>query len=265
MPRVLTLEKSLSLLEAVLSSRDGVGTRSLAHRLKLNVATTHNIARTFCDRGYLHQDPETKSFRPGVRLILLGRHPSFLRSFTLSVAPVVDGIAEKLNESVLLATIDHGHVLNLKYVPSLQAVKTREAEDMSGHSYCTAVGKVLLASLTAAELECYLRCNPLRRFTSRTICETEKLVKELKTVLARDYATTRDEFCDGLSAIAVPVRDPWGVILASIGASAPTMRLQKTQHFKATLSTLKEAAMSLEEQWSQSRLADVLKLTAAPI
>jgi DNA-binding IclR family transcriptional regulator len=260
MPRVLTLDKSLSVLEAVLSSRNGVGTRSLAHRLDLNVATVHNIARTFCERGYLRQDPETKSFAPGIRLMLLGRHPSFLRSLSLSASAIIDGVAEKLNESVLFAAIDHGHVLNLKYVPSRQALRVHEAEDMSDHSYCTAVGKILLASLTDTELDSYLHSTPLQRFTPKTICEPAKLSEELKGVLARGYAQTRDEFCEGLSAIAVAVRDPWGTIVAGIGASAPTVRLQKSEQFETTLRELQNAASAVEQQWSQSRLADVLKL-----
>lgn len=198
-----------------------------------------------------------------MRLILLARYPSFIRSLTLSAAPIVDSVADQLNESVLFATIDHGHVLNLKYVPGSRTMKMHEADDISDHSYCTAVGKILLASLNETELESYLRSNPLKRFTSRTICDPKKLVDELKIVLARGYARTRDEFCEGLSAVAVPVRDPWGIIIASIGASASTFKLQKAQQFKATLSALKEAAISMEQQWSQSRLVDVLRLTSS--
>ncbi len=253
MPRVLTLDKSLSVLELVFSKRDGIGTRDLAGQLKVNVATAHNIARTFCLRGYLRQDPDTKVFYPGIRLMLMGRHPSYLRSLSLSASSIIDDLAKKLNESVMLASIDHGHILNLKYVPSRQALRAQESEDMSSHSYCTAVGKILLASLSDSELDSYLHHTPLQRLTPHTLCTPQLVKDELRKVKSQGYAETRDEFCEGLSAVAVPVRDPWGNIVASVGASAPSVRLQKTSQLDHALNELRRAANEIELHWTNAQ------------
>lgn len=254
MPRVLSLDKSLSVLEAIFHHRDGIGTRPLAQQLKLNVATVHNIARTFCQRGYLRQDPTTKVFYPGIRLMLLGRHPSYLRSLSLSAAGIVDDVAKKLNESVLLATMDHGHILNLKYVPSRQALRAQESEDMSGHSYATAVGKVLLAALNPDELDAYLHETQLKAFTPATLSTPERLKAALVSVKEAGYATTIDEFCEGLSAIAVPIHDLWGTVVAGIGASAPSVRLNTPEQRERMLVALREAADEIEKQWKESNV-----------
>lgn len=259
MPRVLTLDKSLSILELVFSKRDGIGTRDIATHLKINVATAHNIARTFCLRGYLRQNPTSKVFYPGIRLMLMGRHPSYLRSLSLSAAGIIDALAKKLNESVMLASIDHGHILNLKYVPSRQALRAQESEDMSSHSYCTAVGKILLASLSEGELDNYLHRTTLQRLTPRTLCDPKEIKEELKKVKAQSYAETHDEFCEGLSAVAVPVHDPWGNIVAAIGASAPSVRLQKAVQFDGTLKELLRAAAKIELHWTEARVDSVEK------
>lgn len=252
MPRVLSLDKSLSVLEAIFHHRDGIGTRPLAQQLKLNVATVHNIARTFCQRGYLRQDPDSKVFYPGIRLMLLGRHPSYLRSLSLSAAGIVDDVAKRLNESVLLATMDHGHILNLKYVPSRQALRAQESEDMSAHSYATAVGKVLLAALNPDELDAYLHETTLRAFTPNTFSTPERLKSELTKIKETGHATTVDEFCEGLSAIAVPIHDLWGTVVAAIGASAPTVRLDTPEQIAHMLDSLREAAAEIEKQWKES-------------
>ena len=259
MPLVLTLDKSLSLLEAVISRSEGIGTRSLAHLLGLNVATVHNIARTFCLRGYLRQDSKTKEFFPGIRLMLLGRHPSYLRSISLSASPIIDEVAKKLNESVMLASIEHGHILNLKYVPSRQALRVHESDDISSHSYCTAVGKILLASLSEAELDAYLHKTTLQCFTSHTLGTPDQVKEELQKTAARGYAQTRDEAANGVSAVAVPLRDPWGVIVAGVGVSAPTVRLQNTSHFEAILGELRSAAARIEQQWVKTRETELPK------
>ncbi len=259
MPRVLSLDKSLSVLEAVFQSKDGIGTRALEQKLGYNVATVHNIARTFCQRGYLRQDPATRHFFPGMRLMLLGRHPSCLRSLAASASAIVDEVAECLNESVLLGSIAHGRVVNLKYVPGTQALRAQEPEDVSDHSYCTAFGKVLLASLTEAELEAYLRETRLERFTANTISTKEGLRDELERVRKQGYARTRDEYCEGISAVAVPIRDPWGGIIASLGASAPTLRMRKAGQFEKSLQELREAAVRIERIWGEEMGAGSLK------
>lgn len=251
MPRVLSLDKSLTVLEAIFQHRDGIGTRALAGQLKLNVASVHNIAQTFCKRGYLRQDPDSKVFYPGIRLLLLGRHPSYIRSLSLSASAIVDDVARKLNESVMLASMDHGRVLNLKYVPSRQALRVQESEDMSQHAYCTAVGKILLTSMTETEFSIYLHEVHFQNFTPHTITTAERLRQEVLTVREKGYAQTRDEFCEGISAVAVPIYDPWGTIVAGIGASAPTVRMDH-EDFAITLEELRRAATQIEEQWKAS-------------
>lgn len=251
MPRVLSLDKSLTVLEAIFQHRDGIGTRALAGQLKLNVASVHNIAQTFCKRGYLRQDPDSKVFYPGIRLLLLGRHPSYIRSLSLSASAIVDDVARKLNESVMLASMDHGRVLNLKYVPSRQALRVQESEDMSQHAYCTAVGKILLASMTETEFSIYQHEVRFQNFTPHTITTAERLQQEIQTVREKGYAQTRDEFCEGISAVAVPIYDPWGTIVAGIGASAPTVRMDH-EDFAITLQELRLAATQIEEQWKAS-------------
>ncbi len=263
MPKVLSLEKSLTILEAVFESKSGIGTRAMQQKLGYNVATIHNIARTFCARGYLRQDPDTKLFFPGMRLMLLGRHPSYHYLLTESAAPIVEEVSEQMNESILLAAIDHGKIINLKYVACKQALLVQEPDDVSDHSYCTAFGKILLASLSEPELEAYLRNYPLRALTPRTLSTPELLKAELLKVKKNNYAQTRDEYSEGVSAVAVPIRDSWGTIIASIGASAPTLRMQKEGRFEHNLATLTDPAAKIERIWGKALSQEsVKKITA---
>ena len=249
MPSVSTLVKSLALLETIFASKKGIGTRALAQKLGLNPATVHNIAHTFCDQGYLQQDPESKVFKPGMRVMQLGRHPSYRNSLTLSASPTVHRIAEQLDESVLLGAIEHGRIVNLKYIPSTQALQAREPEDVSEQSHCTAFGKVLLASLSLEDLGTYLKQTDLTAYTSRTLIDANALRRELARVAEQGYARTIDECFEGISAVAVPIRNPWGEVTASIGASAPTLRMQKEGQFERSLEVLQSAAHEIEDLW----------------
>jgi len=188
--------------------------------------------------------------------MLLGRHPSFFYSLSASASGVVDELAGRLNESILLGSIDHGRVRNLKYVPSKQALRVDEPADVTDHSYCTAFGKVLLASMPEQDLENYLRDTKFQQFTPNTICDPTDLRRELEKVRRDDYAQAKDEYYEGVSAIAVPIRDPWNSVIASLGASAPSVRMQKAGQFEENLVALRESASTIERIWSEAMCAD---------
>lgn len=247
MPTVLTLDKSLSLLEAIVRSPGGLGTRALAKQFGLNVATVHNIATTLVARGYLRQDAQTRQFHAGLRLYLLGRAPASRQPLASIARRVVQHLSEDLNESVMVVAMDSGHHLsNVAFAPSRQALRVQEPEDMSAFSHCTAVGKVLLAHLDEARLSTFLADRKLERHTDNTLTSRAALDRELALVRTKGFSQTRDEFCDGVSACAVPIRDPWGTVFAAIGASAPSVRLQKADTIKSTLEALRSAAVEIE-------------------
>lgn len=250
MPVVRTLDKSLLVLEAIIRQPDGIGTRAIAQELGINVATAHNIATTFAARGYVRQDAITRLFHPGVRLMLLSRHPAYLRSLTATARPTVHSIAEELNESVMLVSSDHGRLINLEYVPSQQALRVQEPEDVSGVAHCTAFGKLILAYYDESELTSYLNEHGLSRHTPRTITDPKVFAKELSKVREQGYSHSRDELCEGISALAVPIRDPWGSVFAALGASAPTVRLQNQEQMEFTLAGLRKASAEIERLWA---------------
>jgi DNA-binding IclR family transcriptional regulator len=256
MPTVLTLDKSLSILEAIVSSPDGIGTRALAKDSGLNVATVHNIAMTFVHRGYLRQDEHTRHFHAGLRLHLLGRAPACRLPLVSAARRIVQKLSSDLNESVMLGALEGSHrVVNLAFAASRQALRVHEPEDMGAYAHCTAVGKILLAYLKPARLDTFLSEHPLDRHTKSTITNRAALDRELEQTRARSYAQTRDELCEGSSAYAVPIRDPWGAVFAAIGASAPTVRMKNPEVIHATLSGLRLAASELETILSLNRSA----------
>jgi DNA-binding IclR family transcriptional regulator len=101
-------------------------------------------------------------------------------------------------------------------------------------------------------LENYLRETKFQQFTPNTICNPSALRAELEKVRREGYAQTRDECFEGVSAVAVPIFDPWGSVIASLGASAPTVRMQRAGQFEESLTALREAAKAIESIWSEA-------------
>jgi DNA-binding IclR family transcriptional regulator len=86
--------------------------------------------------------------------------------------------------------------------------------------HCTAAGKVFLA-FGAAELP----EGALEAVTPVTMTDRERLRRELEAVRDQGYATIVDELEPGLSAVAAPVRDRGGAVIAALTASGASLRL----------------------------------------
>lgn len=247
MPTVLTADKIVEIIECIAAAPAGVGTRELARQLSLNVATVHNIAKTLEARGYLQQAHDNKRFHLGLRLMMLGRHQQYLESLTETGRPFVDRLAAELNESVMFGALDQTRVVNLIYLPSQQALRTHEPEDISGIAYCTAIGKLMLAQMPPPWLDTYLAQTPLKRFTARTITTRAELNKTLAQIRKEGCALARDELCEGVSALAVPVQDPWGKTIAAVSASAPTQRISAPGQWDRMRAAVTRAAQQISE------------------
>jgi DNA-binding IclR family transcriptional regulator len=86
--------------------------------------------------------------------------------------------------------------------------------------HCTAAGKVFLA-FGAAQLP----DGELESVTPLTVVDRERLDRELEAIRDQGYATIVDELEPGLSAVAAPVRDRGGAVIAALTASGASLRL----------------------------------------
>jgi DNA-binding IclR family transcriptional regulator len=245
MPTVNTADKVMDILEAIAAEGQGVGTREMARRLEMNVATVHNIARTLQARGYLRQNPQTKRFEIGSRLMLISRHSQYLNALSRAGKSIVQQVATTLDESIMLAALDHGHVVNLHYIPGSGALRVAEPEDITEVAHCTASGKLMLAQMTSDELLQYLDHYKLKNHTPQTITRRSVLVEEINQIRQKGFSLSCDELCDGVSALAVPINDPWGKVIAAIGAGVPTVRMNQAAYRKTVLQTLTKAASDI--------------------
>jgi hypothetical protein len=62
-------------------------------------------------------------------------------------------------------------------------------------------------------------------FTERTVVELEPLLEELARIRRRGYATALGEYEIGLNAVAAPVHDARGAVIAAVDIWGPAFRL----------------------------------------
>jgi DNA-binding IclR family transcriptional regulator len=157
-------------------------------------------------------------YRPGMLLLSLSQGVVEQDLWSRAPQRLLDGVAREMDCAIQIGTLEDGMVT---YVA--RAGRQRPgpcfAVGMQFEAYCTAIGKVLLASLSTADFEAFLAEGELIALTANTIIEQEALTWQLTRIRQECWASDRGEMMDGLSCIAVPIHDAAGHVVAALSAS----------------------------------------------
>jgi IclR family acetate operon transcriptional repressor len=222
---VQSIQRALSLLEALEDSRGEVGIAELSKRVRLHVSTVHRILATLVARGYARQSPETGRYALGAKALHLAE--SYLGQMDLRrvVRPVLERLSQETGETANLVILDRREALYLDKVESPQSLRIFSRIGRRAPLYCTAVGKVLLAFRPKEEVDALLGRGPFERLARHTITSATQVRRELEKVRDQGFALDREECEEGACCIAVPIRNAQGDVEAALGISAPTTRL----------------------------------------
>jgi DNA-binding IclR family transcriptional regulator len=91
--------------------------------------------------------------------------------------------------------------------------------------YCTSSGKVLLAHLEPGHRTQLLDAAGMSALTPHTVTAPDRLNLELARVREAGYAIAVEEYELGLNAVAAPVHDRSGRVIAAVSVSGPSYRL----------------------------------------
>ncbi len=216
-----TLAKGLGVLEALAEVEDA-GLTELARRVDVSSPTLFRILATLVGSGYVHKAADSryrltlKSWELGARVV--GRLA--IRNVAL---PRMEQLVQEINESPHLAVLQGSGVVIVEKAECHQPVRVDTFVGQRAPAFCSATGKAILAYETATRLDAILE-DSTERFTERTLYQRADIERELASVRLLGYAVNRGEWRQGVSAVAVPLRDRDGQVAASLSLTLPTER-----------------------------------------
>jgi DNA-binding IclR family transcriptional regulator len=224
--RLSSVANSIRLLSSFSGEENELGITVLASRLKLAKSTVHRLAATLTAARFLEQNDETGKYRLGLALFELGALVRRRMDVADAARQKLRELLETTGETVQLGIIDHHSVLYIYEMEPRRAIRMAAAVGARAPLHCTAVGKVLLAAQSPDYVTQVVDLG-LKPYTPKTIVEREDLLHTLAEVAQRDYATDDEESETGLRAIASPVRNHTGAVIAAVGLAAPVQRMNK--------------------------------------
>jgi IclR family acetate operon transcriptional repressor len=221
---VRSVDRAAALLLALGESPGAAGVTELARRLGLHKSTASRLLATLERRGLVEQDEETGKYRLGLVVIRLAERAERTLDLRGIATPELERLARLTHETTGLGVLDGDEILNVAQVDGPNLIAMGDWTGRSTPLHCVAAGKVIMAALAEREVVRIVK-RGLPRYTERTIVELEPLLEELARIRRRGYATAFGEFEPGLNAVAAPVHDARGQVIAAVDVWGPVFRL----------------------------------------
>jgi DNA-binding IclR family transcriptional regulator len=219
---VQSVDRALSILE-VLARVGTAGVTEIAAELGVHKSTAFRLVSTLESHRLVEQAGDRGRYALGVGLLRLAGATTARLDLVQEARPVCRQLAADTGETVNITVLAEHSALYLDQVAGSSALQSHNWVGQHIPLHATSNGKVLLSELEPDKLDESL--GSLSRFTPETITRKAKLREELELVRQQGYSVAIDELEIGLTAVAAPIRNAHGDIVASISISGPTFRL----------------------------------------
>ena len=214
--------------------------------LGLPKPTIHRLFNTLEEEGFLQRDLDGRTYSPGPRLRrLAGGVLSSLRIRSARQA-ILKRLSREIGETCNIALPDRDAMTYLERVETEWPLRIQLPIGTRVPFYCTASGKLYLGSLAQNHLKRYLAATDLEPRTPNTLTDPDALIEEIRDIRKLGYALDREEFMEDMIALAVPIRDTNGRLMATLSFHAPTQRFDIDRAL-GCLKALRQAADDLSQ------------------
>lgn len=214
----------MAVLKAFDDAHREWGVTELAQRLGLSKSTAHRLLAALVDAGMVAQDPASELYRLGPEAVALGARALRASDLRLAGRRALEELSRTTGETASLEVLLDDEILILDEVPGSHLVGSVVEVGTRWPAHATSTGKLLLAHRelppAAASGD-----GALTAYTSRTVTRRQDLAHEMEDILRQGYATANEELEPGYSAVAAPLRDHLGRVVAALSIGGPTSRL----------------------------------------
>lgn len=214
-PKNRSVMKAFALLQAFRGPDEYLTSAELSRRAGLPEASGYRLIQTLESVGAVVRDARGR-YRPGFLLAALSKKVSLSEMLAEASQDVLEGLAEHFGATTHMGILEHSMVTYVAKATARSSVLVPTRVGAQQEAYCSAIGKVLLAALSEAELESFLKEGELIPLTERTITDPAVFRAEIERVRRNGYALDTGEAHPHLCCVAVPVRDDRGGTVAAL-------------------------------------------------
>lgn len=252
---VNSLARGLMVIRAFNGDRPAMTLSEVAKNTGINRAAARRFLLTLVREGYAETDGKYFRLRP--KMLELGFSALSSMSFSKIAQPIMDGLAESLNEMCLSAVLDGEWVVYVNRTSSQRVVSVNLDVGSRLPAYCMSTGRVLLAALPDDALDQWLQELTPIKHTEKTIVAKGKLRESIIQARHDGWSIMDEEYEIGFRSLSVPVLDGAGSTIAALNVCCPSARVSlqrmRTEFLPQTLRAAEAILDALPTGYGQGR------------
>jgi IclR family transcriptional regulator, pca regulon regulatory protein len=240
------LSKGLDVIKAFSRESPALSLSEVAKVARLPAATARRCLLTLEELGYVMRSGRMFVLRP--KVLELGA--AYLESMDIEALTKthLEDVASKTGDSAALSVLDGTEIVYVARA-SVRTLMRLEAHVGSRFpAYPTSMGRVLLAGLGADRLRKYFERATITALTKHTVTERAKLVRLVDECRRAGYSAVEDELAYGVVAVAVPVLDEAGRVVAALNNSSHSKKITRSQLVRERVPMLQEVSRQISSE-----------------
>lgn len=217
-----SIDRTVRILDFLSSMPDGATISEISTHISLPLATTHRFLQSLLRYGLVEQDPRSKLYSAGLKIIHLAADMlNGNRLLEAAKAPMIEA-ANKIGNVVYLSQANSDLALCVYCVNIATDQRTRFAAQVGNLMpvHAAAAGKIIFAYRPDDELRRILASlMPLTCYTPHTNTTIEAVLNDYAKCRNQGYALCDEELEPGVIAIAAPVFNYQNEVVASVAAT----------------------------------------------
>jgi DNA-binding IclR family transcriptional regulator len=241
----LTVLFALDVLE-ILSLRSIAGITEIAKALHSDKSRVVRVMKSLALRGYVTRD-ESRKYRlgPGVANLAEGYRQN--SRIVIVARPALCRLRETFQATAVLRVLDGYHVVTVAVEESSAILRITH---QIGARFPLSIGahsKVFAAFMSEDLVRHILKTQKETVYTNKKVVNITEFVQHLRRVRKQGYGFSDEEVARGVRALAAPIRDSTGNVVATIGISLPIFELPNSR-IERTAKVVREAAAQVSRE-----------------
>jgi DNA-binding IclR family transcriptional regulator len=202
----------------------------ISKRLGYSQSKTYRLVRTLIKYRFLQEHNGTAQYSLGLNALRLGllAHQQF--NISEIARPFMKELSVLTKETVLLTAVNGTRGIVLDRVESEEPIRYSLFQPGAIIPlHCGASSKILMAYLREGDWDRIIAKEGLKRYTPNTISDVKKLKAHLREIRKRGYAFSDQEVDRDVRAVAAPILNGVGELVAGLSVAGPVYRINKKQ------------------------------------
>lgn len=221
---IRSVDRAIDVLLAFTAEYPELTLGDISERVSLSKPTTFRLLSSLRRRGFVIQEGPSGKYSLGFGVLKLAVIRRSQTKVWEKAAPHMRRARDAIDETILLCVRVDDERYILDQVESTRPIRRIAQIGERVPLYAGAASKVLLSSMSDAEIEEYLARTRLRMLGPDTITEPDGIMAQVREIRRLGYAVGRNERNIGGNGIAVPVLDFAGDTVAAVQTTVPSER-----------------------------------------